>query len=81
MKTYQFEEIIFWLSFIAYMVSRIANLEGWMQTALLVNACLNLISALFFAIKHVSEDNAKIYGEMLGLDEAKLAELKEKGVI
>ncbi|WP_290101809.1 hypothetical protein [Parabacteroides goldsteinii] len=53
MKTYQFEEIIFWLSFIAYMVSRIANLEGWMQTALLANACLNLISALFFAIKHV----------------------------
>lgn len=53
MKTYQFEEIIFWLSLIAYMVSRIADLEGWMQTALLVNACLNLISALFCAIKHV----------------------------
>lgn len=50
MKTYQFEEIIFWLSFIAYMVSRIANLEGWMQTALLANACLNLISVLFLLL-------------------------------
>ena len=29
----------------------------------------------------LGEDNAKVYGEMLGLDEAKLAELKEKGVI
>ena len=29
----------------------------------------------------LGEDNAAIYGEMLGFDEAKLAELKEKGVI
>ena len=33
------------------------------------------------ACKEVGEDNAAIYGEMLGFDEAKLAELKEKGVI
>lgn len=29
----------------------------------------------------LGEDNVKIYGEMLGYDEAKIAELKEKGVI
>ena len=29
----------------------------------------------------LGEDNAAVYGQMLGLDEAKLAELKEKGVI
>ena len=29
----------------------------------------------------LGEDNLKIYGEYLGYDEAKLAELKEKGVI
>ena len=29
----------------------------------------------------LGEDNGKVYGGMLGLDEAKLAELKEKGVI
>ena len=33
------------------------------------------------ALREVGEDNAAIYGEMLGFDEAKLAELKEKGVI
>ena len=46
------------------MVSRIANLVGWMQTALLANACLNLISALFFAIKHVIRCNARLAGVM-----------------
>ncbi len=29
----------------------------------------------------LGEDNAAIYGEMLDFDEAKLTELKEKGVI
>ena len=29
----------------------------------------------------LGEDNAEIFGKMLGFDEARLAELKEKGVI
>lgn len=52
MKAYQFEEIVFWLSFIAYLISRVANCDKWVQNILLFNSSLNLVYAIYFAYKN-----------------------------
>lgn len=36
MKSYQYEEIVFWLSFISYQISYIAGFDIWVQNLLLI---------------------------------------------
>lgn len=55
MKTYQFEEISFWLSFIAFMVSRMSGMPKFLQTALLIIVILNFLSAIYYAYKSVNK--------------------------
>lgn len=55
MKTYQFEEITFWLSYIVYMLARIAEVGDNTQTILAIIVGLNLCSAIYYAYKDVKD--------------------------
>ena len=55
MKRYQFEEIVFWLSFIVYMLARIANVGDKTQTFLAIIVALNLCSAIYYAYKDIND--------------------------
>lgn len=57
MKSYQYEEIIFWLSFIAYLISCIASCDIWVQNLLLINALINMCCAIYYAYKHRKDDD------------------------
>lgn len=60
MKSYQYEEIIFWLSFIAYLISCIASCDIWVQNLLLINAIINMFCAIYYAYKHRKDDDIKL---------------------
>lgn len=55
MKTYQFEEISFWLSFIAFMVSRMSGMPKVVTSALFIIVMLNFLSAIYFAYKSIKD--------------------------
>ena len=57
MKSYQYEEIFFWLSFIAYLISHIASFDIWVQNLLLINALINMCCAIYYAYKHRKDDD------------------------
>lgn len=51
MKRYQFEEIVFWLSFIAWMISDVIELNSSIRILLLCNTCFNFFCAIYYALK------------------------------
>lgn len=55
MKTYQFEEIIFWLSFIAYLLCRIAQVSDFVTKGLMFIVISFGISAIYFAFKEIKK--------------------------
>lgn len=55
MKTYQFEEITFWLSFIAYLLCRIAEISDLVTKGLMFIVISFGISAVYFAFKEVKK--------------------------
>ena len=59
MKSYQYEEIVFWLSFIAYQISYIPGFDIWVQNLLLINALVNMCCAIYYAYKHRKDDDIK----------------------
>lgn len=59
MKKYQYEEIIFWLSFITYLISRIANCDIWLQKLLLINVFINMVCAIYYSYKSRKDNDLK----------------------
>lgn len=52
MKIHQFEEIVFWLSFIAFLLAYHSGI-AWLATILFVISMINFISAIILAWKYV----------------------------
>lgn len=52
MKNYQFEEIVFWLSFIAFLLCWIGNIEPILTSIVGAIAVFNFVSAIYFANKN-----------------------------
>ena len=55
MKTYQFEEITFLLSFIAYLLCRIAEVSDFVTKGLMFIVISFGISAIYFAFKEIKK--------------------------
>ena len=55
MKTYQFEEITFWLSFIAYLLCRIAEVSDFVTKGLMFIVISFGISEIYFAFKEIKK--------------------------
>lgn len=53
MKKYQYEEIVFWLSFIAWMISKNIDLKNIFQDILLINAGFNFLCSVYYAYKSI----------------------------
>ena len=63
MKSHQFEEICFWLSLIATLISYHLEIK-WLFTVLLVLTIINLIAAVYYGIKYSLIEKEFDYDDM-----------------
>lgn len=60
MKDHQFEEIVFWLSLIAFLLAYHSGIV-WLYSILFVISMINFISAITLAWKYVKKRKKEVY--------------------